>query len=275
GGEMPLFKAVDVKRDRSQTTINRTEGQRTVAVTASVDAAVTTSRKIMASLVKNDLPRLLRDYPGLSYSLEGEAKSGNEALESLFNSFYYALAIMYVLIAIPFRSYIQPIVVLSAIPFGFVGAVLGHLYMGHSIGLISLMGILALSGVVVNDSIVLIHTTNRNRETGIDVKESVCLAGIRRFRPIVLTSLTTFLGLTPMIFETSFQAKLLIPMAISLGFGVLFATVIILIIVPAIYVMVEDMKELVLELISDLVRLPKTLGRLFGFRSRIHKPGED
>ena len=252
GGEVPLHRAARIDRGRSYTVINRTEGKRTVNVTADINAEMASSRKVISSLKKSELPRLLEKYQGLDYSLEGEEKSGNEALDSLFTNFYYVLFVMFALIAIPFRSYIQPIVVLSAIPFGFVGAVLGHMAMGYNISLISLMGILALSGVVVNDSIVLIHTTNRFRQQGMSAKEAVTSAGIRRFRPILLTSLTTFLGLTPMIMETSYQARMLIPMAISLGYGVLFATVIILLIVPCIYIAVEDIQNLVLEIITDI-----------------------
>jgi len=217
--------------------------------------------------VKKELPELVKRYPGLTYSFEGAQRQGSESVQSLFDGFVIAALIMYVLIAIPFKSYIQPAVVMSAIPFGFVGAAIGHLIMGYSLSLISLMGLLALSGVVVNDSLVLIHTANRFRETyrasilldeGVLVKEAVCNAGIRRFRPIILTSVTTFLGLTPMIFEASLQARFLIPMAISLGFGVLFSTFIILLMVPAFYVIVYDIKEIFSEIVGDLGRI---LGR--------------
>ncbi|MFW6054041.1 MAG: efflux RND transporter permease subunit, partial [Persicimonas sp.] len=154
------------------------------------------------------------------------------------------LLVMFGLMAIAFRSYLQPFVIMFAIPFGFVGALAGHLLMGYDLSLISMMGIVALSGVVVNDSLVLIAAINDYRREGADVLEAVASGGARRFRPILLTSLTTFLGLTPMILETSVQARFLIPMAVSLGFGVLFVTVIALLIVPAAYMAVEDVKAL-------------------------------
>jgi multidrug efflux pump subunit AcrB len=152
---------------------------------------------------------------------------------------------MYALLAIPFRSYIQPVIIMSAIPFGIVGAVMGHFIMGYELSIISMMGIIALSGVVVNDSLVLIDAANTYRAEGLSPVDAVVKAGRRRMRPILLTSLTTFFGLLPMIWETSPQAKFLIPMAISLGFGVLFATIIVLLLVPALYILVEDLIKVV------------------------------
>ncbi len=147
---------------------------------------------------------------------------------------------MFTLLAIPFRSYVQPLIVMSTIPFGFVGAVGGHLIMGYELSLISMFGIIALSGVVVNDSLVLIDSANRYRRSGMGAEAAIVAASQRRFRPILLTSLTTFFGLMPMIFESSVQARFLVPMAISLGFGVLFATVVVLLVVPVLYLAVED-----------------------------------
>jgi multidrug efflux pump subunit AcrB len=143
----------------------------------------------------------------------------------------------------PFRSYSQPLIVMVAIPFGIVGAVLGHLLMGYNLSLMSMMGIVALAGVVVNDSLVLIDYANRKRHEASGPAEAIRIAGLRRFRPIVLTTLTTFGGLAPMIFETSRQARFMIPMALSLGFGILFATVITLILVPCLYLLIEDIKQ--------------------------------
>ncbi len=156
--------------------------------------------------------------------------------------FLFALLGIYGLLAVPFRSYLQPLIVMLSIPFGIIGAIIGHLLLGYGLSIISLFGIIALAGVVINDSLVLVVTANAIRDTqGISSSEAVSLAGARRFRPILLTSLTTFFGLTPMIFETSLQARFLIPMAISIGFGVLFATVIILVLLPASYVILEDL----------------------------------
>jgi len=262
GGELPLSQAAEVTRGKSYTSISRTEGRRIVHVTADVEQNVTTGRKVSDSLREKEIPELMRRYPGLSYSLGGAQKQGQESMRSLLDGFGIALMVMYVLIAIPFKSYVQPLAVLSAIPFGIVGAIIGHLIMGYSLSLISMMGLLALSGVVVNDSLVLVHGVNRMRDQGMPVKEAVSRGGIRRFRPIILTSLTTFLGLTPMIFETSLQARFLIPMAISLGFGVLFSTFIILLMVPAFYLIVEDMKTILKEIAGDFGRILGKVGRV-------------
>ena len=178
----------------------------------------------------------------MSYVLEGEQASQKESLEAMSIGFLFALLGIYGLLAVPFRSYLQPLIVMLSIPFGIIGAIIGHVLLGYGLSIISLFGIIALAGVVINDSLVLVVTANAIRETrGISSGEAVSLAGARRFRPILLTSLTTFFGLTPMIFETSLQARFLIPMAISIGFGVLFATVIILVLLPASYVILEDL----------------------------------
>lgn len=255
GGEIPLYQAAEVERGRSYTAIYRTDGRRTLSVTAEVDEKVTNGNKVLSALREEELPRLIRDFPGLSFSFEGAARQGRESMTGLFKGFAVALLVMYVLIAIPFKSYVQPVIVLSAIPFGLVGAVIGHMIMGYSLSIISMMGLLALSGVVVNDSLVLVHRANESRDEYEDVREAVADAGVRRFRPIVLTSLTTFLGLTPMIFETSLQARFLIPMAISLGFGVLFSTFIVLLMVPAFYIIVEDLWDIFGEIRGDIGRL--------------------
>jgi len=148
-----------------------------------------------------------------------------------------------VMLALPFRSYLQPLIIMTSIPFGLVGAVLGHLVMGYDLSVISLMGILALAGVVVNDAIVLIDYANELRRDGLTAFEAITQGGVRRFRPIMLTTLTTFGGLAPMIFETSRQARFMIPMAISLGYGLLFATGITLLLVPSLYMVIEDIKR--------------------------------
>ena len=163
-----------------------------------------------------------------------------EVFSSLGPNYLLALFVIYALLAIPFRSYTQPLLVMAAIPFGFVGAVLGHLAMGYELSIISMFGVVALTGVVVNDSLVLIDATNQRREAGASPIEAIRYGVTRRFRPIMLTSLTTFFGLAPMIFETSVQARFLVPMAISLGFGVLFATVIVMLLVPSLYLLLND-----------------------------------
>ncbi len=163
-----------------------------------------------------------------------------ESFQSLFITIPMVLIGIYGLLAVPFRSYIQPLIVMMSIPFGVVGAVAGHLIMGYSLSMMGLIGIVALSGVVVNDSLVFVDFANRRRREGLTVHEALLSAGTSRFRPILLTTLTTFGGLAPMIFETSRQARFLIPMAISLGYGLLFATAITLLLVPSLYAIVDD-----------------------------------
>ena len=264
GGEIPLSRAAQVTRGTSYTSIKRTDGRRTVHVVSDLDYVVADSRKILPALENNELVKLMQEYPGLTYAIEGAEKEGQESLQSLFTGFIFALLVIYALIAIPFKSYVQPIVVLSAIPFGFIGSLIGHMMMGYSMSLVSMMGLLALSGVVVNDSLVMVHAANSFCGEGMSIKDAVVQAGVRRFRPIWLTSLTTFFGLTPMILEKSLQARFLIPMAISLGFGVLFATFITLVLVPALYVIVSDVSSLFKELFTDI-------GRIFGFFGRIFR----
>jgi len=244
GGEIPLREAATVTRGRAYTEINRADGRRVLNVTADVVAGAANATKVLEVLERGFLPELMARNPGLAYSLEGEQRWQRESLESLRTGLTLALLVIYAMLAVAFRSYVQPIVVMFAIPFGLVGATLGHLIMGYDLSLMSMMGMVALSGVVVNDSLVLLHATNENRAKGNSPTDSVTAAGARRFRPILLTSLTTFCGLGPMIFETSVQAQFLIPMAISLGFGILFVTFIALLLVPCLYLIVEDAKRL-------------------------------
>jgi len=252
GGEIPLNRAARVRQGTSYTSITRTDGKRNITVSADIVIGVGDLNKVLDSLERHELPELMEHYPGLTYELGGERKQSKESMSSLMTGFAIALLVMYCLVAIPFSSYAQSLVVLLAIPFGFVGALIGHILFGYSLSLMSMFGIVALSGVVINDSLVLVHKANSIRSQGIELKEAILRAGIRRFRPIILTSLTTFLGLTPMIFETSLQARFLIPMALSLGFGVLFATLITLLLVPAFYIIEMDIKDIVVETGADL-----------------------
>jgi multidrug efflux pump subunit AcrB len=244
GGEIPLREAATVTRGRAYTEINRADARRVLNVTADVIPGVANATKVLRDLERDVLPELMALHPGLTYSLEGQQRWQRESLESLRRGLTLALIVIYAMLAVAFRSYVQPIVVMAAIPFGVVGATLGHLIMGYDLSLMSMMGMVALSGVVVNDSLVLMHAANENRRKGGTALESITAAGARRFRPILLTSLSTFCGLAPMIFETSVQAQFLIPMAISLGFGVLFVTFIALLLVPCLYLIVEDAKRL-------------------------------
>jgi multidrug efflux pump subunit AcrB len=245
GAEAPLMDVANVEPGRAYTSIDRRNGRRTIAVSADVEPIGETSR-VTASLNDEILPELAMAFPGLTYQFEGRQAEMADAVAALGKGVLIAVISIFILLAIPFGSYVQPVVVMMAIPFGAVGAVLGHLIMGYNLSIISMMGMVALAGVVVNDSLVLIDYTNRvRRERGLSPIDAVCLAATRRFRPILLTTLTTFGGLAPMIFETSRQARFMVPMALSLGFGILFATVITLIIVPALYVLCEDIRPLV------------------------------
>ncbi|MBU0675442.1 MAG: efflux RND transporter permease subunit [Proteobacteria bacterium] len=244
GGELPLARAAVVDEGRGFSVVNRTDRKRVLDVTASVDAKRANAEEILGDLEATILPELQADYPGLTYNLEGEAKERKDSMKSMGQGFLLALFVIYALLAIPFKSYSQPLLIMVAIPFGVVGAIIGHLVTGYDLSMLSLFGIVALSGVVVNDSLLLIDRINQSRREGEEAHEAILRAGQRRFRPILLTSLTTFFGLAPMILETSTQAQFLIPMAISLGFGILFATGITLLLIPVIYYVLEDFRNL-------------------------------
>ncbi|WP_234996380.1 efflux RND transporter permease subunit [Salegentibacter salarius] len=245
GVEVPLLDVVEVEQREAFTSINRRDGRRVVNVGMDVEPSNAVSQ-VLASVQNEVLPLLRADYPGLTWSFEGSQADMRESTNSLWSGFSMAMLIIYALLAIAFSSYSQPIIVLSAIPFGIVGAVIGHILLGYDLSVVSLMGVIALSGVVVNDSLIMIDYANKQRETS-SVYEAIHEAGLRRFRPIMLTTLTTFGGLTPIILETSSQAEYLIPMAISLGFGIVFATSIILVIVPCLYLVLEDVSLLIKE----------------------------
>lgn len=242
GIEVPLREAVDIERGRAYTSIDRRDGRRVISVTADVKPA-DQAGQIKTALQAETLPQLVDSYPGLAYSFEGKQADMAESMTSLYQGLGLAMLMIYGLLAIPFRSYLQPAIIMFSIPFGIVGAVFGHLLLGYSLSIMSMFGVVALSGVVVNDSLVLIDFANRQKNNGASAFDAVVEAGILRFRPILLTTLTTFCGLMPMIFETSRQARFLIPMAISLGFGILFATLIALLLVPCLYLVVEDLKN--------------------------------
>ncbi len=240
GVEVPFAAVASAKLARGYATIRRTDRMRTVSVTASIDRGVTTPEKITAAVVR-ELPTLLEDYPGVSFRLGGGQAENADALSGLIQGATLALLLIFALLAIPLKSYTQPLVIMSVIPFGAVGAILGHLLMGFDLVFFSLLGIVALSGVVVNGSLVMVHFVNRRREEGIDPLDAVKEAGVARFRPIVLTSSTTFIGLVPLMFETAVPARPLIPMAVSLAFGVLRSAVVTLVLVPCGYVILDDL----------------------------------
>ncbi len=245
GGEIPLDRAATLVESRGFSKINRSDRKRVINVTATVDSHTANAEEVVAEIKLAALPKLMADYPGLSYDMEGEDKNRRESMESMFKGFKLVLIVIFALLAIPFRSYSQPLLVMVAIPFGIVGAILGHFIMGYDLSILSMFGIVALTGVVVNDSLLLIDFTNRVRRKGKSSLDAIMEAGQRRFRPILLTSLTTFFGLMPMILETSVQAQFLVPMAISLAFGILFATGITLLLVPSLYLILEDGREFI------------------------------
>ena len=243
GGKVPLSHVATLKPGKSASAITRIDRYRTVNVTADVDKNATNMTTLNADL-NQFLTELMSKYPGVSYSLEGEAREQTDSFNSLAWGLVFVFFIIYCLLAIPFKSYIQPIIVMSVIPFGAIGAIIGHWIMGMDLTIMSLLGLMALIGVVVNDSLVLVDFINTKVKAGIKAYDAVLIAAQSRFRPVMLTSLTTFIGLMPLLFEKATQAQFLIPMAVSLGFGIIFATFITLILVPVNYLLVEDMKRL-------------------------------
>ncbi len=243
GQEVMLRDVVELIDTSADSVIKHTNGRRTSTISANVTPASEVGM-MMTTVVNEVMPQLLPNYPGLSWSFGGRQADMQESTDSLYLGLLLALLGIYALLAIPFKSYGQPLIIMFAIPFGVVGAIIGHVVMGYSLSVISLFGIVALSGVVVNDSLVLIDFANNKIRNGINTYTAIYEATLQRFRPILLTTLTTFLGLTPIIFETSRQAKMMIPVALSLGFGILFATVICLIIVPCLYLCLDDSKKL-------------------------------
>ena len=247
GSEVMLDDVVEMVEGRAYTTINRRDGRRVIQVQADVEPP-SQANSVIATIQKDTLPELEQRFPGLSYSFEGHQAEIRDSISSLLWGLFAILFVMYALLAVLFSSYSQPFMILIAIPFGAVGAIIGHLVMGYSLSVISLFGIMALAGVVVNDSLILVDFANRRRKKSKNPIESIIEAGVQRFRPVTLTTLTTFIGLTPMIFETSRQAKFLIPMALSLGFGILFATLLTLILIPSLYMIIEDIKSIAMKL---------------------------
>ncbi len=245
GHEVPFREVAEVHMERGYASIDRAQRRRVIKVTADVDETTANANEVRNDLVGRYLPELQQMYRGLRYTIEGAGKEQKESMADVRKGFIIALFLIYTLLAIPFRSFSQPFIVMLAIPFGIIGALFGHLIMGYNLSLFSMFGIVGLTGVVVNDSLVLVDATNRlRREQGLSAYDAVTRAGGLRFRAILLTSLTTFAGLTPMIFERSLQAQFLIPMALSLGFGVLFATFITLLLIPCNYMILDDLQRL-------------------------------
>ena len=251
GIKVPLYSVASVQEIEGYSKIKRSDGRRVIEVQADVDIAKNTSGMILQNLLNNEnLPRgelaaILNQYQDINFELGGEPKEQAEQLEDIGYKFAIAIFAIYVLLSIPLKSYFKPLIVLSAIPYGMVGAILGHLLFGVNLSVLSLLGVVALSGVVVNDSLLLVVFINRKMEEGFAVKDAVVDSVRTRFRPVVLTSITTFLGIMPLLFNQSTQVLFLKPMAISLGVGILFATTIILLLVPISYIIINDFIKLV------------------------------
>ncbi len=241
GTEIPFAAVAEIELGRGYSTITRVDRQRVVTVSADVDRDVVTPEAVLRSLQADALPRTLSGYRGISYTLTGEREQRNESFGGLISFIPVALLMIYALLAIPLRSYLQPLVIMSIIPFGALGAIIGHLVMGWSIIITSIFGLIALAGVVINSSLVLVDYVNRQRRMGVDLRAAVHRACIVRFRPILITSSTTFAGLMPLMLNNNPATAFFVPMAISLAWGILFATVITLFLVPCLYLIMEDL----------------------------------
>jgi multidrug efflux pump subunit AcrB len=242
GQAIQIGQVADIKLGQGLSTISRTDRKRTVDVTADVDSSKVQTGTVVSDITDNFIPKLLEQYPQVEFDLGGSTKEENTLIMRTMIGFAAALFLIYGLLAVPLRSYVQPLVIMSVIPFGFIGAVIGHILFGISLNMLSILGLVALAGVVVNDSLILVEFINRRQGAGETMDDSIMSAGKQRFRAIVLTTLTTFVGLLPMLFETSMQAQFVIPMAISLSFGIVFATTMTLILVPCCYRIVYDLK---------------------------------
>lgn len=242
GQAIQIGQVADIKLGQGLSTISRTDRKRTVDVTADVDSRKVQTGTVVSDITDNFIPKLLEQYPQVEFDLGGSTKEENTLIMRTMVGFAAALFLIYGLLAVPLRSYVQPLVIMSVIPFGFIGAVVGHILFGISLNMLSILGLVALAGVVVNDSLILVEFINRRQGAGETMDDSIMSAGKQRFRAIVLTTLTTFVGLLPMLFETSMQAQFVIPMAISLSFGIVFATTMTLILVPCCYRIVYDLK---------------------------------
>ncbi|VAX01711.1 Acriflavin resistance protein [hydrothermal vent metagenome] len=256
GTLIPLVDIAELSYSTSPSVIKRFDRKRIITVSAFIDESITSSSTVMNDLKPKFLKQLQYDYPDVKWSLSGRQKAKDELISTMKKGFLIALVAIFVLMAIPFQSYTQPLMVMSAIPFGLIGALIGHIILGLEISLLSLCGMIAVAGVVVNDNLVLVDSINRLRAKGIKLSEAIRNAGAERFRPILLTSLTTFAGLTPLMLERSVQAQFLIPMAVSLAFGVMFATVVTLILIPVSYHILDDFHQLMARTFSNVDKRP-------------------
>ena len=242
GTQVPLVTVADLIENRSFSSIQRIDGLRTLTVSGEIDIAVLTPNEAIAYVEADVIPKIKTTYPGLRIEATGASEEQSRDLESLGFLSIFAISVIYVLLATLLRSYIQPFIILIGVPFGTAGAIIGHLLLGHTLSFVSIFGMIALSGVVVNDSLILVDLFNKLRRAGLNVLDATIEATRGRFRAIFLTTATTSLGLTPMLFETSMQAQFLIPMAVSLAIGILFASIMIVFVVPALILIREDIR---------------------------------
>ena len=252
GRLIPLANVADIKPGRGPSQIRRIDGFRVLNVTADVDKENTNMVVLMAEL-RSYVDQLLVKYPSITYSVEGEQARQAETFGSLSLGIVIVLFAIYCMLALPLKSYVQPVLVMSVIPFGIIGAIIGHWIMGVTLTILSILGLMALTGVVINDSLILVDFINqRHRNAGENLLSAVERAGVVRFRPVMLTSLTTFFGLTPLLMDESSSAQFLIPMAVSLAFGILFATMITLILVPTNLMIADDIAQYIKSRMSEI-----------------------
>ncbi len=249
GMEAPFNEVAEYTQGRGYASITRVDRERSLNVTAAVDKQITSPGAVISLLQSGALAQIHEAYPQIGISFEGQTRQQKETMDGLWQGFLLAMFVMYALLAIPLKSYFQPVLIMTAIPFGLVGAIWGHVIMGFDLSILSFMGIVALSGVVVNDSLVMVDFINRRARSGHSIMEAIREAGAVRFRPILLTSLTTFVGLMPLLLEKSLQARFLVPMAVSLAFGVLFSTAISLVLIPVCYGIYEDVKAIFFKIV--------------------------
>ena len=243
GDEVPFSTVASATMGRATSTITRVDRRRALNVQANIDESVTSSETVVDAMEAEFLPALMDRYPGLTYSFEGDEMQFAESMDGLFQGFAAALFVMYAMLAIPLKSYIRPFIILSSVPFGMVGAIWGHWLLGLQVSFLSICGMVALAGIVVNDGLVLASFIQAYSRKTASLTRAVQLAGEARFRPIILTSLTTAAGVTPLMLESSLQAQFLIPMAVALASGVLFATAVTLVLLPSLYMIVEDLRH--------------------------------
>ncbi|PTA51169.1 acriflavin resistance protein [Shewanella morhuae] len=243
GTSVPFSTVAQIEKGESYASITRVDGKRAITITANANKNIVEPSKVVQEIQQDYLPQLQAKYPKIQTALDGGSLDEQNAMGGLLQGFFFALFTIYALMAIPLKSYSQPLIIMSVIPFGIIGALFGHLIQGLAMSVLSLCGIVALAGVVVNDSLILVDFVNRAREQGQSVRQAAVDSGCYRFRAIILTSLTTFVGLVPIILERSLQAQIVIPMATSLAFGILFSTVVTLILVPLLYIILDDIKH--------------------------------